>query len=90
MTQTVRTAVLCGLAFGLGAASHAAGLLSASTASDDKQPPAFLSGGARSEKVLKEILSTIQKMDERVESIEGLLRNSAGSSSSPRRDSRRP
>lgn len=41
---------------------------------DKKSPEAFLSGGARSEKVLVEILATLKQIDSRVSNIEDHLR----------------
>ena len=44
---------------------------------DEKKPPeAFLSGGARSEKVLIEMLATLKQLDGRVAGIEELLKHS--------------
>lgn len=44
---------------------------------DKKSPEAFLSGGARSEKVLVEILSTLKQIDTRISNIEEHLQKSA-------------
>lgn len=46
---------------------------------DKKSPEAFLSGGARSEKVLVEILTTLRQIDTRVGNIEDHLRKTAES-----------
>lgn len=43
-------------------------------ADDKKAPDTFLSGGARSEKVLVEILATLKQLDGRVAGIEEVLR----------------
>lgn len=47
-------------------------------ADDKKGPDTFLSGGARSEKVLIEILGTLKQLDGRVAGIEEVLRKSDG------------
>ncbi|MFO0999011.1 MAG: hypothetical protein U0936_01625 [Planctomycetaceae bacterium] len=44
---------------------------------DKKSPETFLSGGARSEKVLVEILSTLKQIDTRIGNIEEHLQKSA-------------
>ena len=44
---------------------------------DKKSPEAFLSGGARSEKVLVEILTTLRQIDTRISNIEEHLQKSA-------------
>jgi hypothetical protein len=44
---------------------------------DKKSPEAFLSGGARSEKVLVEILATLKQIDTRISNIEDHLQKTA-------------
>jgi hypothetical protein len=44
---------------------------------DKKSPEAFLSGGARSEKVLVEILTTLRQIDTRISNIEDHLQKTA-------------
>ena len=44
---------------------------------DKKSPEAFLSGGARSEKVLVDILATLKQIDTRISNIEDHLQKTA-------------
>ena len=46
-------------------------------ADDKKSPEAFLSGGARSEKVLTEILVTLRQVDSRIANIEDAVKQSS-------------
>ena len=47
---------------------------------DRKSPEAFLSGGARSEKVLVEILATLKQIDTRISNIEDHLQKTTETS----------
>jgi|LakMenEpi03Aug12_release.lakeMendotaPanAssembly.Ray.scaffolds.fasta_scaffold1099604_1 hypothetical protein len=47
---------------------------------DRKSPEAFLSGGARSEKVLVEILATLKQIDTRISNIEDHLQKTTEAS----------
>lgn len=70
--------------FGLGllAAQEQPVSWSTVTADEKKSPEAFLSGGARSEKVLVEILATLRTLDERVAGIQEQLKGARGTEKS--------
>ncbi len=67
---------IASFAFGVLAARFAAEPSNAVLADEKKTPEAFLSGGARSEKVLIEMLATLKTLDQRVAGIEELLQHS--------------
>ncbi len=59
-----------------GFAAHISAQPTSLTDDDKKSPEAFLSGGARSEKVLVEMLTTLRQIDARLAAIEEIAKKS--------------
>jgi hypothetical protein len=87
MRKNIPSIVLCCVAFVLGA-TIGPGMLESATAMqrDDKQPKAFLSGSARSEKVLKQIHATLMETDKKIAAIEELVRKSVDNNAGKRKN----
>ena len=81
MVTSVRRLSLTAVIFILGLlTAHSSAYPTTLLQSEDKKAPeAFLSGGARSEKVLIEILATLKQIDTRISNIEDHLRKTADS-----------
>ena len=79
MVNAVRQLSLAGVVFvmGLLTAHSPAYPTTLLQTADKKSPEAFLSGGARSEKVLVEILATLKQIDTRISNIEDHLQKTA-------------
>lgn len=81
MVSTFRQLSLTAIIFVLGLlTAHSSAYPTTLMQSEDKKAPeAFLSGGARSEKVLVEILATLRQIDTRISNIEDHLKKTAES-----------
>lgn len=79
MSSTIRQLSLAAVIFFFGLmTAHSPAYSTTLLQSEDKKPPeAFLSGGARSEKVLVEILTTLRQIDTRIGNIEEQLQKNA-------------
>jgi hypothetical protein len=74
VTSSRNLALLAGFVFGILVARLTMEPGNSAMADEKKPPEAFLSGGARSEKVLVEILTTLRQLDARVAGIEELMK----------------